>query len=141
MGTTTEKLTYLQGTKDAIKNAIVAKGVAVPEGTTFRGYAEKVGEISGTKTAIMNAQNFPIRDANGYFYYIDKNGELKKETNNISGREIEIVCPQIAVFYTEGFFNVNISGDISIVKQETINANYGIFIMIYLIEGNCEFKF
>ena len=45
MGTTTEKLTYLQGTKDAIKNAIVAKGVEVPEGTTFRGYAEKVGEI------------------------------------------------------------------------------------------------
>mgnify|MGYP000804591475 CR=1 FL=1 len=45
MGTTTEKLTYLQGTKDAIKDAIVAKGVEVPEGTTFRGYAEKVGEI------------------------------------------------------------------------------------------------
>lgn len=45
MGTTTEKLTYLQGTKDAIKNAIVAKGVAVSEGTTFRGYAEKIGEI------------------------------------------------------------------------------------------------
>lgn len=45
MGTTTEKLTYLQGTKDAIKDAIVAKGVEVPEGTTFRGYAEKIGEI------------------------------------------------------------------------------------------------
>ena len=45
MGTTTEKLTYLQGTKDTIKNAIVAKGVEVPEGTTFRGYAEKIGEI------------------------------------------------------------------------------------------------
>lgn len=45
MGTTTEKLTYLQGTKDTIKNAIEAKGVEVPEGTTFRGYAEKIGEI------------------------------------------------------------------------------------------------
>lgn len=45
MGTTTEKLTYLQGTKDAIKNAIEAKGVEVPEGTTFRGYAEKIQEI------------------------------------------------------------------------------------------------
>lgn len=45
MGTTTEKLTYLQGTKDAIKNAIVTKGVEVPKGTTFRAYAEKVGEI------------------------------------------------------------------------------------------------
>lgn len=55
MGTTTEKLTYLQGTKDAIKNAIVAKGVEVPEGTTFRGYAEKVGEISNG-TSVVTAE-------------------------------------------------------------------------------------
>ena len=45
MGTTAEKLAYLQGTKDAIKAAIAAKGVSVPDGTTFRGYAEKIGEI------------------------------------------------------------------------------------------------
>lgn len=45
MGTTADKLAYLNGTKTAIKNAIVAKGVAVPDGTTFRGYAEKIGDI------------------------------------------------------------------------------------------------
>lgn len=45
MGTTADKLEYLSGTKDAIKQAIVAKGVAVPDGTTFRGYAEKIGDI------------------------------------------------------------------------------------------------
>lgn len=45
MGTTADKLTYLNGTKTAIKNAIVAKGVAVPDGTTFRAYAEKIGSI------------------------------------------------------------------------------------------------
>ena len=45
MGTTADKLAYLNGTKTAIKNAIVSKGVAVPDGTTFRAYAEKIGSI------------------------------------------------------------------------------------------------
>lgn len=45
MGTTADKLEYLQGTKAAIKQAIVNKGVAVPDGTAFRGYAEKIGDI------------------------------------------------------------------------------------------------
>ena len=90
MGTTTEKLTYLQGTKDAIKDAIVAKGVEVPEGTTFRGYAEKVGEIptgvttewkkisvegnSSGKFEIFNIE-IPIesQDQNVFIYYLNTN--------------------------------------------------------------------
>lgn len=58
MGTTADKLEYLHGTKAAIKEAIVSKGVAVPDGTTFRAYAEKISSIQdvsslptqGTKT-------------------------------------------------------------------------------------------
>lgn len=46
MGTTAEKLAYLDATKTAIKNAIVAKGVEVPEGTTFRQYANLISGIS-----------------------------------------------------------------------------------------------
>ena len=46
MGTTSDKLLYLQDTKSAIKNAIVAKGVDVPTGTTFRDYATKIDEIT-----------------------------------------------------------------------------------------------
>lgn len=42
-----DKLVYLSGTKDAIKDAIEDKGVVVPEETTFREYADKIGEISG----------------------------------------------------------------------------------------------
>lgn len=45
MGTTADKLAYLNDTKTAIKTAIVGKGVAVPDGTTFRAYAEKIGSI------------------------------------------------------------------------------------------------
>ena len=43
---TADKLLYLQGTKSAIKDAIVAKGVSVATGTTFRDYATKIGEIT-----------------------------------------------------------------------------------------------
>lgn len=46
MGTTAEKLAYLDATKTAIKDAIVAKGVDVTDGTTFRGYADLISGIS-----------------------------------------------------------------------------------------------
>ena len=46
MGTTAEKLAYLSETKTEIKNAIVAKGVEVPEETTFRQYADLISGIS-----------------------------------------------------------------------------------------------
>ena len=43
--TTADKLNYLKGTKEAIKNAIVSKGVEVEEDATFRSYAEKIESI------------------------------------------------------------------------------------------------
>ena len=41
------KLTYLESTKGAIKQAIVDKGVSVGDSDTFRSYAEKIGQIQG----------------------------------------------------------------------------------------------
>lgn len=49
MGTINDKLTYLNGTKTAIKNAIVAKGVSVSANDTFRSYANKIGNIQGVE--------------------------------------------------------------------------------------------
>ena len=40
-----DKLSYAYDTKIAIHDAIVAKGVDIPEGTVFRDYAAKIGEI------------------------------------------------------------------------------------------------
>ena len=40
-----EKLEYLNETKEAIKNAIIDKGVEITDNTTFRTYANKVEEI------------------------------------------------------------------------------------------------
>ena len=90
MGTTTEKLTYLQGTKDAIKDAIVAKGVEVPEGTTFRGYAEKIGEIQtggGILNATITLENEVSKGANIEIVFVDATGNKI----NMSGTETKIV--------------------------------------------------
>ena len=43
--TIADKLTYLSGTKDAIKQAIIAKGVEVTDTDTFRSYANKIEAI------------------------------------------------------------------------------------------------
>jgi hypothetical protein len=51
MATIAEQLTSLANTKTAIKNAIVAKGVAVADTDPFSAYAGKIGEISGGGTA------------------------------------------------------------------------------------------
>ena len=47
MVTIADKLTYLNETKTAIKNAIISKGVAIEDTDTFRSYADKIGQISG----------------------------------------------------------------------------------------------
>lgn len=45
MGTTAQKLQYLAGTKQAIKQALTDNGISVPTGTTFREYASKITDI------------------------------------------------------------------------------------------------
>ena len=53
MGTTANKLLAISNSKVAIRDAIVAKGVAVPVGTTFMDYAGKINSITtgGSPTA------------------------------------------------------------------------------------------
>lgn len=46
MGTTADKLAYIEGTKTSIREAITAKGGSVPDGTVFRDYADKILAIS-----------------------------------------------------------------------------------------------
>ena len=56
MGTTAQKLAYLSDTKAVIKQAIVSKGIAVPDGTTFREYAKKI-------SSIHDVSSLPTQDA------------------------------------------------------------------------------
>ena len=58
--TISDKLTYLEGTKSAIKDAIVAKGVAVSDSDTFRSYADKIGQISGVGGGKINLNDYGL---------------------------------------------------------------------------------
>jgi len=40
-----EKIDYLKGKKEAIRQSIINKGVEVPENTPFKDYAGKIGAI------------------------------------------------------------------------------------------------
>lgn len=59
MGTLEEKLNYLNETKNLIRQALIAKGVEVPENTPFREYAEKINTIvvSTDQTNPSNPEN------------------------------------------------------------------------------------
>jgi len=62
MGTTAQKLAKVEQTKTEIKAAIIAKGVDVPEGTTFAAYATKISEIS---TGIVPTGNIELQQQSG----------------------------------------------------------------------------
>lgn len=66
MGTTAEKLAYLNDTKTAIKDAIVSSGIEVPDDTTFRNYPDKVNQIVGqfdsTLDEIIGGDIVPVLD-------------------------------------------------------------------------------
>lgn len=122
MGTTTEKLTYLQGTKDAIKNAIVAKGVEVPEGTTFRGYAEKIGEIQaggGILNATITLENKLGKNGSLKLYFVTEDGRgVEMSGNSIKNEKIKFGSP-ILLYYN---FLDSIGSDTLINdKNENIN--------------------
>lgn len=121
MGTTTEKLTYLQGTKDAIKNAIVAKGVEVPEGTTFRGYAEIINLILSNKNIQANVTN-----EFGKIIYIKDQKVLEESLVNCTERGyIEIDIPSIFILYGnyKGTFPPDVKGNVNLVKNFSISTN------------------
>ena len=60
-----DKLTYLLGTKAAIKTAIEAKGVTVSEDATFRSYATSIGQITGGGEPTTGDYTVKFYDYNG----------------------------------------------------------------------------
>ena len=85
MGTTADKINYLNGTKAAIKEAIENKGVTVSDSDTFRSYAEKIGDIEGG--SVFTIKNQPIladNDANTSNEHRIKNIITKIDLSDIS---------------------------------------------------------
>ena len=84
MGTTSEKLAYLQETKEAIKDAIVNKGVEVTEDTTFREYATKIGEIGGSVIIKeLNCSEEPTKSSVIYENFLDETDEANIIPDNV----------------------------------------------------------
>ena len=65
MGTTADKLAYLEGTKAAIREAISARGVELSESVPFREYAERIGEIGGSGGGLRQPAALRLADNAG----------------------------------------------------------------------------
>ena len=66
MGTIAEKLNYLNDTKSAIKDAIVAKGVSVADDASFRSYAESIAAIEGGGGGGVEVEPIVLTGAQSY---------------------------------------------------------------------------
>lgn len=118
MGTTAEKLAYLSETKTEIKNAIVAKGVEVPEGTTFRGYADLIAGISaGESITLETGTVTPVSSGKFYAYTftIPIEGEqalfvcVNSEIDNISLFALSLPDGSAFDSASQGAFGITIS--------------------------------
>lgn len=91
MGTIAEKLTYLEGTKSAIKDAIISKGVEVTDTDTFRSYAEKIESIEAGGSCESQSKEINITD-NGTRVVTPDEGYLLDQvtvtTNVITGKPV-----------------------------------------------------
>ena len=123
MGTTAEKLTYLSETKASIKNAIAAKGVNVPDGATFRQYANLISGIStGLSDADLARANATPEDVTaGKTFYAGNRmiktgtasaGNIVKKFTVNAGKNITPVIPArnyISIFWeTTGIYGARL---------------------------------
>lgn len=92
MGTTAEKLQYLNETKGMIKTAIKDKGVEIADTDTFRSYVDKIGEIPTTVVEeVIKAEKYGMTMDN-FFGDVDENGALQNpQPLSFNGVGIKIV--------------------------------------------------
>ena len=118
MGTIADKLTYLNGTKTAIKEAIEAKGVTITDADTFRSYADKIGEISGGAPATKYGVS--IGDLLGN---VDENGayQIPTEPFTLDLSSVKSL-PQYGLYYK--FYKSKVSGALRIGLEGDLSGIY-----------------
>lgn len=151
MGTTADKLEYLQGTKAAIKQAIVSKGVAVPDGTTFRGYAEKIGEIGGGGEELVNVQlvaqrgftNVDEGDPKMYWVYAQTEPGAYEELRFNLGevQNIQVVKNSTILGSVTCPFPSEVAGNAQILYDVWLQSMPGYDSYPILVYGDCKIVF
>ncbi len=113
MATIAEQLTSLANTKAAIKDAIVAKGVAVADTDPFSAYPAKIGQISGgseeTRFGAKTSNLLGAVDADGNYM-------LPTEPFMLDLSGVKFI-PEYAFYYR--FYNMYING---VVAPDLITA-------------------
>lgn len=98
MGTIADKLSHLAETKSQIKAAIEAKGVEIPEGTSFREYAPLIGDIpTGGELNIAFGDTAP-EDTSKLWVKTDSKNDISIFSSNEFAEE---ECPALP-FKAEG---------------------------------------
>lgn len=115
MGNISEQLRYLSETKALIKNAIVSKNVSVPNGSTFRSYANYISQISTSSTSkeIGNDTAVAFIDYDGTVLYTYTNDELNNLTS-LPGLVKNSYCGEPCGW----------TKTLSTIKQEVAISNY-----------------
>ena len=81
-GSIADKIEYLQGTKEAIANAIIEQGVEVTEQDTFRSYATKISQLGSPIKSVANTSSTTL--------ILDESGQLTSNVN-ISSAENNLI--------------------------------------------------
>ncbi len=119
---TADKLSYLNGTKSAIKQAIIDKGVAVADDTTFREYADKISEISSTTPT-------PTPTTPTYTGHVDSEG-----LTAIGWTADDIAYYQANVTWNEEYDNYHLVSDYD--KQIWQDYQDGTFVLPTVFSNN-----
>ena len=108
--TTADKLNKLKETKTAIRDAIIAKGVDVPEGTVFSDYTGKIGEIDISLPELTNPA--AASDVCETKEFINANGE------KVTGNVIETSSPLPIYNNGNGYISYRVN-DTHLITQVT----------------------
>ena len=145
MGTTAEKLAYLQDTKNAIKTKLIEKGVAVSDTDTFRSYADKIGEIIGESSSgeggaiptdgwitLARTQTITPTYSQSDGCYVATFNAIRHPDCNYMNAPMRICFDEVVYYLSYGFYTVTFP---DAVETSPLYGNY-------LLEGagNCRMR-
>jgi hypothetical protein len=128
---TADKLNYLNETKEAIKTALVEKGVSVSDTDTFRSYADKIGEISsGGSGGASSKYGLSLDNILGD---VNENGVLQKAPNfSLTLHSFKDVS-DYALYYKFAY-NSSIT-EVNVLDLETLSGANSCAYMFYKCEN------